>query len=146
MNDSQTPVYDPASFSTKSYAKKFEKPWGYEIHWVSPAMPYMGKLIHINQGKRLSLQVHDTKQESFFLISGEAVVIWEDSTGSLIETSLEPGAGYTVDIGQKHRLVGITDCEVIEVSTPETGTTWRLEEDFSRPNETPDQRKKERGE
>lgn len=143
----QTPHYDPAQFSNEAYAKRIDKPWGYEIHWV-PAdnMPYIGKLIHINAGARLSLQIHDVKQESFFLLSGKAAVIWEDSTGQLIQTELQPGVGYTVDIGQKHRLVGIEDCDVIEVSTPEAGTTWRLEDDFARPDETPEQRAKERGE
>ena len=41
---------------------------------------------------------------------------------------------------------GITDADIIEASTPELGTTWRLEDDFARPHETPEQRKLERGE
>jgi len=45
-------------------------------------------------------------------------------------------------IGQRHRHQAVTDCDVMEVSTPESGTTWRLEDDFSRPDETPEQRKK----
>lgn len=146
MTDSAAPTYDPSSFSVASYAKKIDKPWGYELHWVPAELPYLGKVIHILAGKRLSLQIHDVKQESFFLLSGRAGVIWEDNSGQLIETELRPGVGYTVDVGQKHRLFGITDCDVIEVSTPEAGTTWRLEDDFARPNETPQQRQKERGE
>ncbi len=147
MSDAPYPQYDPSSFSTAPYQKRIDKPWGYEIHWV-PAddMPYMGKLIHVHAGARLSLQIHDTKQESFFLMAGRAAVMWEDSTGELIQTELQPGVGYTVAIGQKHRLIGITDCDVIEVSTPEAGTTWRLEDDYARPDETPEQRAKERAE
>lgn len=94
----------------------------------------------------MSLQVHDQKQESWFMMSGKAKVVWEDDTGKMVETELEPGNGYSTAVGQKHRLVGITDCDIIEVSTPELGTTWRLEDDYERPNETPEQRKKERGE
>ena len=56
------------------------------------------------------------------------------------------GHGYTCALGQKHRLEGITDCDIIEVSTPEDGTTWRLQDDFDRPHETPEQRAIERGE
>lgn len=143
---STAPVYDPSNFSTDAYARRIDKPWGYEIHWVPADLPYMGKIIHIDAGKRLSLQIHDVKQESFTILSGRASVMWENDQGELIETELQPGVGYTVDIGQKHRLVGITDCDVIEVSTPELGTTWRLEDDFARPDETPEQRKLERGE
>lgn len=140
------PQFDPSNYSNDSYVKKVEKPWGYELHWVPESAPYMGKLIHINEGARLSLQVHDEKQESWFLIKGRGAVIWENTKGELIETELQFGVGYTTAIGQKHRLKGLTDCDIVEVSTPEKGTTWRLEDDYARPHETPDQRKKERGE
>ena len=146
MSDNQqdAPQYDPSAFSNDSYAKRVDKPWGYEIHWVPADAPYLGKVLHINEGARLSLQVHDEKQESWFLNSGKAAVIWENNKGELIQTELEPGKGYTTKIGQKHRLIGLTDCDVLEVSTPELGTTWRLEDDYARPHETPEQRDLER--
>lgn len=139
-----TPHYDPANFSQAAYARKISKPWGWEIHWVPASAPYMGKVLHINAGSRLSLQIHDEKQESWFIIAGKAKVIWENNKGELTETVLKPGMGYSTSIGQKHRLVGITDCDIVEVSTPEKGTTWRLEDDYSRPDETEQQRVKER--
>lgn len=138
--------FDKSKFSTKPYVKKVDKPWGYELHWVPEGLPYMGKIEHINAGARLSLQIHDAKQESWFLMSGRAKIVWENAQGELMETELERGQGYTCALGQKHRLVGITDCDIIEVSTPEVGTTLRLEDDYKRPDETPEQRKKERGE
>ncbi len=140
------PTFDPAKFTNDPYVKRVEKPWGYELHWVREDAPYMGKILHINAGCRLSLQLHDEKQESWFLMSGQAKVLWDNNLGVIIETVLQPGLGYSTTVGQRHRLVGITDCDVVEVSTPERGTTWRLEDDYSRPNETPDERKKERGE
>lgn len=140
------PQFDPINYSNDSYVKKVDKPWGYEIHWVPEDAPYLGKVLHVNKDARLSLQVHDQKQESWFLIKGRGAVIWENNQGELIETELQPGVGYTTAIGQKHRLKGLTDCDIVEVSTPERGTTWRLEDDYARPHETPEQRKKERGE
>ena len=106
--------------------------------------PYMGKVLHINEGKRLSLQVHDEKQESWFLMNGRAKVVWDNVQGELIETELEMGKGYSCSLGQRHRLVGITDCDVLEVSTPEIGTTFRLEDDYKRSDETEELRKEER--
>lgn len=144
MND--VPQFDSSNFTNDSYVKKIDKPWGYELHWVPEGRPYMGKILHINQDARLSLQVHDQKIESWLLISGKAKVIWENQSGQLIESELEQGRGYSTEIGQKHRLVGITDCDIAEVSTAELGTTWRLEDDYTRPHETPEQRKAERGE
>jgi mannose-6-phosphate isomerase-like protein (cupin superfamily) len=137
--------FDPKTYSNKPSAKIVEKPWGYELHWTPPGKPYAGKLLHINAGARLSLQYHDQKQETWFLINGRGKVIWEDENGTMIETELEKGKGYSCCLGQRHRLAGITDCDIIEVSTPEIGTTWRLEDDYKRPDETPEQRKKERG-
>jgi mannose-6-phosphate isomerase len=145
MSDEQNiPKFDPSNFSTDSYVKKVDKPWGYEIHWVPADAPYLGKVLHINEGARLSLQLHDQKQESWYLMNGRAAAMWETSDGELVQTELQPGQGYNTKVGQRHRLIGITDCDVIEVSTPEIGTTWRLEDDYARPHETPDQRELER--
>lgn len=135
---------DKSAFDNAAYSRRIDKPWGYEIHWAPETVPYMGKIIHIDAGKRLSLQVHDKKQESWMIVNGRGKVIWEDKDGNLIETELEAGKGYTCALGQKHRLMGITDCDIIEVSTPEIGTTYRLEDDYKRPDETEEQRKKER--
>lgn len=129
-----------------AYQRRIEKPWGYEIHWVPEGAPYMGKLLFIKEGARLSLQSHDTKQESWFLMSGRAAVVWENESGELVQTELMPGQGYSIPVGQKHRLVGITDTQVMEVSTPEAGNTFRHEDDYARPDETPEQRAIERGE
>jgi mannose-6-phosphate isomerase-like protein (cupin superfamily) len=140
------PVFDRSQFNQAAYSRRIEKPWGWELHWTPAETPYMGKILHINAGARLSLQQHDQKRESWTLMSGRAAVIWEDRDGKLVQTELEMGQGYTCALGQIHRLVGITDCDVVEVSTPELGTTWRLEDDFQRPHETPEQRAMERRE
>jgi mannose-6-phosphate isomerase-like protein (cupin superfamily) len=138
------PRFDPSGFTTAPYVRRIEKPWGFEVHWTPDDLPYAGKLLHINAGARLSLQLHDQKRESWFLLRGRAKVVWQDANGALVETELQAGVGYTCSLGQTHRLIGITDCEVIEASTPEIGTTWRLEDDFARPHETPEQRRRER--
>ena len=136
--------FDKSKFNNSSYSRKIDKPWGYEIHWVPDDKPYMGKIIHVNAGARLSLQIHDKKQESWLIMKGQAKVMWDNKDGELIETELMEGQGYTTEVGQKHRLVGITDCDILEVSTPEIGTTYRLEDDYKRPDETEELRKQER--
>lgn len=134
------PSFDSQGFDVNPYVRRADKPWGYELHWVPEGTPYMGKLLHIYKGARLSLQVHDQKQESWLLVSGRAVVIWENSQGELVETELKSGVGYSTQVGQKHRLQALTDCDIIEVSTPEAGTTWRLDDDYGRPDQTPKER------
>jgi len=125
MSDNQqVPQFDPANFSIESYVKRIEKPWGYELHWVREDAPYMGKIIHVNEGGSLSLQVHDQKEESYLMMSGRAKLIWENNKGQMVETEMQPGMGYATRVGQKHRIVAITDCDVVEASTPEKGTTF----------------------
>ncbi len=134
--------FDKSKFSTQPYVKRVEKPWGYEIHWVPAGLPYMGKILHIDAGRRLSMQVHDEKQETYWLLKGECNLILENEKGELETVKLKKGQGYTTQVGQRHRHQAITDCDIVEASTAELGTTWRLEDDYSRPNETEELRKK----
>ena len=124
-----------------AYIKRVEKPWGYELHFVPEGMPYMGKIMHIKAGKRLSLQVHDQKIESYYLSSGKCNLIIENEKGKLESIPMEKGKGYTILPGQKHRHEAVTECDVFEASTPEIGNTFRLEDDYSRPTETEQLRK-----
>ncbi|HET9946893.1 MAG TPA: cupin [Patescibacteria group bacterium] len=127
---------DLSSYTNLPFIKKVPKPWGYELIFTPDGLAYTGKIIHIEAGKRLSLQVHDKKQESYFLAKGKGGVMLENTQGELERIELEENQGYTVAVGQKHRLFGITDCDIFEASTPESGTTYRLEDDYQRPNET----------
>jgi len=145
-DNQDVPYFDPKTFATEPYVRRVEKPWGYELHWVPEGLPYMGKILHVNAGETLSLQVHDQKQESYFMMSGHAALEWEDQNGQMTTTEMESSLGYRTSVGQKHRIRGVTDCDVIEASTPEAGTTWRLEDKYARPDETPERRKLERGE
>ncbi len=125
-----------SEFSTTGFAKRVEKPWGWELLWTPQNLPYAGKILHITQGARLSLQAHDEKQESWLLLNGQAKVLWDDNLGNLVETELRTDEGFSCHIGQRHRLVGVSDCDVLEVSTPELGTTYRIEDDYARQDET----------
>jgi hypothetical protein len=132
--------FDKSKFTTQPYVRKVPKPWGYEIHWVPDGMPYMGKVLHIQAGKRLSLQIHDKKQETYWLTNGECDLLMENDKGEMEVVHMQKGVGYTTQIGQRHRHQAVTDCDVIEASTGEIGTTWRLEDDYKRPDETEDLR------
>ncbi len=136
--------FDKSKFVIQPYIRRIEKPWGYELHWVPEGMPYMGKIMHINAGHRLSLQIHDKKQETYWLASGECDLILENEKGELQTVRMQKGVGYTTIPGQRHRHQGVTDCDIVEVSMPEVGTTLRLDDDYKRPDETPEQREKER--
>ncbi len=131
----------PTDRDPQPHQQRVEKPWGWEILWAETPH-YCGKILHINAGQRLSLQYHDQKIETQCLLSGRALLVIEDAAGTLREIEMEPGKGYTIHPFQRHRLVGIDDAEILEVSTPETGTTFRVEDDFARPDETEELRRR----
>lgn len=132
---------DLSKFENTPFVKKVPKPWGFELIFTPEGLPYTGKIEHINTGCRVSLQVHDKKQESYYLFDGECNLLVEDKAGEIETIKMEKGVGYTVALGQKHRLAAVTDCQIFEASTPESGTTYRLEDDYSRPDETEEIRK-----
>ncbi len=132
---------DKNTFVNTPFFRKVDKPWGYEMIFTPEDLPYTGKLMHINAGKRLSLQVHDVKQETQILIQGQCNSLVENPDGEMTTIEMVPHQGYTMMVGQKHRLQAVTDCDVLEVSTPELGNTYRLEDDYSRNTETEEMRK-----
>lgn len=133
---------DKSLFNNDPYVKRIEKPWGYELHFTPDGFPYMTKILHVDEGKRLSLQVHDEKIETWILFSGELIMEKEDENGHLVQIEMRPGVAYTNLKGQKHRLIGGKGGgEVFESSTPEIGNTYRLEDDYKRLTETEEMRK-----
>ncbi|MFH1291776.1 MAG: cupin [bacterium] len=141
---SNLPKFDKSKFINSPFIIRVEKPWGHEFIFTQPDLPYAGKILHIKAGKRLSLQIHDAKKESCFLISGRCNLVIENTKGELETIEIQPENGYTIKTGQRHRYHAITDCDIFEASTPELGTTYRLEDDYSRPDETQDLRTQER--
>ena len=142
------PQFDPRTFSLEPLARRIEKPWGYEILLSPPDAPYTSKLIHVQAGKRLSLQLHDIKVETQTLVAGRGVLVLEGEDGELHNIDMLPGVGYHVAVGQRHRLCAAADSDatIFEASTPEVGTTLRLHDDYARPDETEALRHSERAE
>jgi hypothetical protein len=135
-----------ATFSLEPFSRRIEKPWGYEILLTPAEAPYCAKLIHVRAGKRLSLQMHDTKVETQTLVAGRGVLVLEGADGELHDIQMEPRVGYHIAVGQRHRLCAAPDQDVtvFEASTPEVGVTLRLEDDYARPHETEELRQAQR--
>jgi len=56
---------------------------------------------------------------------------------------MKKNQGYNVDAKQRHRILAISDCEIMEVSMPEVGVTYRLEDDYSRAGRNEDAKERE---
>ncbi len=113
--------------------RRVEKPWGHEIWWARTER-YVGKILHVKQGEALSLQYHQVKEETIRLLSGR--LLFESGAvgdGSALQRR-ELGPGDTVHIAPRtlHRMTGLEDCDILEVSTPELDDVVRLEDRYGR--------------
>jgi mannose-6-phosphate isomerase len=112
-------------------ARRVDKPWGHELIWAHTDK-YVGKILVIETGKRLSLQVHEQKDESILVISGRLRLHHGELGGELGTTEMGPGDHRRIPVGMVHRFEAIERCELIEVSTPELDDVIRIEDDFGR--------------
>jgi len=112
-------------------ARHVDKPWGHELHWVVTDR-YVGKVIAIDAGRRLSLQYHERKDESIYVVRGRLRLHLEDDAGGMTVRDMGPGDFARVPVGRRHRFEAVDDVELIEVSTPELDDVIRVEDDFGR--------------
>jgi mannose-6-phosphate isomerase-like protein (cupin superfamily) len=112
-------------------ARRVEKPWGHELIWAHTDR-YVGKILVIETGKRLSLQRHAIKDETILVMSGRLRLTLEGDDGAVEQEEMGPGDHRRVVTGRIHRYEAIERCELIEVSTPELDDVIRLEDDYGR--------------
>ena len=133
--------------------KKVTKHWGNEL-WIADGKdtPYATKRILFLAGNRTSLQVHQYKIETNYVLSGIGILhrskepldiekfmsvgmtnIEVDEYEKTFEViNLEPNVVFHVQPGYVHRVIAITDLEFIETSTTELDDVYRLQDDFGR--------------
>lgn len=111
--------------------RRVEKPWGFERIWAHTER-YVGKLLVIETGKRLSLQYHRQKDEAILVVRGRLRLELEDDAGRLAVHELGPGEHRRIPTGRKHRFSAIERVELVEVSTPELDDVVRISDDYGR--------------
>ncbi|HEX3534153.1 MAG TPA: cupin domain-containing protein [Gemmatimonadaceae bacterium] len=110
---------------------KVSKPWGHETIWAQTDR-YVGKILHINAGQELSVQYHNRKDETVHLLSGELVYRVQSDADLLEDVQLKLGESFRITPGTIHQIVALTDCDVLEVSTPELDDVVRLSDKYGR--------------
>jgi mannose-6-phosphate isomerase len=110
---------------------RIEKPWGYEIWWAHTEQ-YAGKILHVNAGHRLSLQYHNEKDESCYLLSGKLLLTQGTSVEDLSETVISEGHAWRNTPGLVHTIQAIEDADVLEASTSQLDDVVRLADAYGR--------------
>jgi quercetin dioxygenase-like cupin family protein len=111
--------------------RRVEKPWGHELLWAETDL-YVGKILHIRAGEALSLQYHRDKDETICVLSGEMLLQTGPTAEDLQDHHLGPEMAFHIAPGTVHRMVGVTDCDVLEASTPHLDDVVRLEDRYGR--------------
>lgn len=106
------------------------KPWGYELIFAHTDR-YVGKILHINKGESLSLQFHEMKEETLYVVEGELKLTIE-SDGDRRELALRKGEAFHIPPRLIHRMEAVIDTDVAEVSTTELDDVVRLEDRYGR--------------
>jgi mannose-6-phosphate isomerase-like protein (cupin superfamily) len=111
---------------------RVEKPWGHELIWAKTDR-YVGKILHIEPGHLLSLQYHERKDETIFVLKGEIVFrVQKKGEGELVERPMKEGEAYHVTPGTVHQMEAVVSTDLLEVSTPELDDVVRLKDRYGR--------------
>ena len=114
--------------------RRVSKPWGHELVFAENER-YAGKILHLEAGHCLSLQYHERKDETLYVLSGEVrLEIGEE--GAMKEMRLEKGEAYRIRPGVRHRLRADQAADIVEVSSPELDDVVRLEDRYGRAGTT----------
>jgi mannose-6-phosphate isomerase len=122
------------SIFDRSPVRRVPKPWGYELIFAKTDR-YVGKILHITKGESLSLQYHEKKDETLFMVSGELRLTVERD-GDRRELILRAGEAFHIPPLLIHRMEAIEDSDVAEVSTTELDDVIRLEDRYGRAGTT----------
>ena len=129
-NKSDKGLPSPATPSGRVDIRTVPKPWGHETIWANTDR-YVGKILHIKAGQALSVQYHNLKDETVHLLSGE--LVYRVQSGEALEDMhLKKGESFRITPGTIHQMEAVTDCDVLEVSTPELDDVVRLSDRYGR--------------
>ena len=108
------------------------KPWGHETIWAHTDR-YVGKILHVKAGEKLSVQYHERKDETVYLLSGE-MKYWVQLPGDteMRDQHLQAGQSFRITPHTIHAIEAITDIDVLEASTPELDDVVRLTDRYGR--------------
>lgn len=105
-----------------------ERPWGSEDLLALVSKQFSVKRLKVKAGSKGGLQFHRLKDEVAVLISGEMLIRYDLGDKVLRERIIKAGDVVHFPPGLVHQEEAITDCEIIEASSPHFNDRVRMEE------------------
>ena len=108
-----------------------EKPWGRE-EILELNDNYMLKRLTMNAGHRCSLQYHNKKCETIYVLDGDLKILCGSDKDNLQVNIYKSGDVITIKPLEVHRMEAVTTCVYLEASTPDVDDTIRINDDYNR--------------
>ncbi len=110
--------------------QRIAKPWGHELIWARTDR-YVGKILHVEAGHVLSLQYHNVKDESIYVLTGEIILRLQRGE-TLIERRVAQGEAFHIQPKLVHQFEAVVTSDLLEASTPELDDVVRLKDRYGR--------------
>lgn len=107
-----------------------KRPWGKEEILAIIPKKISLKLLKIKKGSKGGLQYHRKKNECGYILKGKLIIRYDNGNGKLIEKIIGPGTSFHFPPGAVHQEEAITNCEIIEASTPHFNDRVRVEKKY----------------
>jgi len=104
--------------------------WGKEILLVLISKKLSLKKIIIKKNKKGGLQYHNKKNECGYVLKGKLKIKYDLGNGKLETKILRRGDIFHFPNGLVHQEIALTDCEIIEASTPHFNDRVRVERKY----------------
>ena len=115
-------------------SKIINKPWGKE-EVLEINNRFMVEKLTMFSGHRCSIQYHQIKLETVYVLSGALKIYYGKNLNNLEQKIYYAGDYITVHPGLIHRMEAVEDSTYIECSTPEMDDVVRLSDDYNRVND-----------
>ena len=107
--------------------------WGREILFGIIPDVCSGKILKMNKGAKGGLQKHRLKNELAHLLEGRLMFRYDNGDGKISEHIMEECESVHIPPGAMHQEEALTDCTIIEISTPHFNDRVRIEEEYGLP-------------
>ena len=114
----------------KSKTKLIKKPWGSELI-LEKNKTYMLKKLFMKKSHKCSLQYHNRKIETIYILSGK-VKLTIKIKKKLHTKILKKNSCLTIKPKTVHRMEAMIDSNYLEASSPHLKDVIRLEDDYKR--------------
>lgn len=115
----------------KKDIKIIDKPWGWE-KLIEVNDDYVVKELFMKEGNSCSLQYHEKKHETFYVLKGKLKFEVGTDKYNLVEMELNVGEFFTIEPLVVHRMSAVIDSLYLESSTNYLDDVIRLEDKYGR--------------